>query len=277
MENEMIEKYFIMNGSLMSTDENDKKYMGSSKSIYEVIRVISGVPLFLEKHMARLESSARLIGYSISPIADRIRADIQKLININDKPEKNIKIVVNNLESPSANYEMYFIKSSYPELQDYENGVHTILYEAERENPNAKVVNQSFKEVVAAALKNASAYEALLVNESQEITEGSRSNIFFVKGERVFTAPKGSVLLGITRVSILELCSMLGIEVVEKPISTAFLTDIDGLFITGTSPKVLPIKSVDAIQYGSSRNPVITKLMKAYDDTIEKYVQSYRG
>lgn len=274
MLDEIIEKYYILNGSLIPTDRIDEKNKGRSRSIYEVIRVISGIPLFFEKHMARLESSARLIGYSIEPIADNIKADMQKLIEANGRPEKNIKIVVNNFGSTSADYKLYFIKSSYPEIHDYENGVHTVLYKAERENPNAKVVNQSFKEAVAAVLEKADAYEALLVNERNEITEGSRSNLFFVKGEKVHTSPKGSVLVGITRVSVFELCSSLGIEVAEEPINTDFLNETDGLFMTGTSPKILPIRSVGSTNYDSSHNAVIKRLMGAYDDMIEEYIRT---
>jgi branched-chain amino acid aminotransferase len=272
MINEMIEKYYILNGSLLPVEEIQKEITGGSKSIYEVIRVISGVPLFLEKHMDRLEASANLIDYSLEKAASKINADIHKLIEANGKPEKNIKIVVYNLENSEINYRIFFIKSSYPKPQDYENGIHTILYQAERENPNAKIINQGFKEAVAAELEKSHAYEALLVNENREITEGSRSNVFFVKKDTVYTSPKGSVLIGITRSSVFELCSSLSVEIIEKPISTAFLEGIDGLFITGTSPKLLPVKSIGNTSYDSSHNPVIRKLMEAYDEMIEKYI-----
>lgn len=272
MNNEITEKFYISKGNVMPASEFSDEDGKGSEAVYEVIRVISGVPLFLEKHMNRLKASARLIGRSVEPIADKLSADIKKLIEINNKPEKNIKIVVTQLDNPSPNYAAYFIKSSYPGPEDYTNGVPTILLEAERENPNAKIVNRSFKELAAAALKKTGAYEALLVNEKGEITEGSRSNIFFVKSNKVYTSPKGSVLMGITRESMFELCSKLGIEMVEKPIDTGFLKEIDGLFMTGTSPKVLPIKSVDSMYYTSASNPIITKLMNAYNDMIEEYV-----
>lgn len=272
MNNEITEKFYISKGNVMSASEFSDEDGKRSEAVYEVIRVISGVPLFLEKHMNRLKASARLIGRSVEPIADKLSADIKKLIEINNKPEKNIKIVVTQLDNPYPNYAAYFIKSSYPGPEDYTNGVPTILLEAERENPNAKIVNRSFKELAAAALKKTGAYEALLVNEKGEITEGSRSNIFFVKSNKVYTSPKGSVLMGITRESMFELCSKLGIEMVEKPIDTGFLKEIDGLFMTGTSPKVLPIKSVDSMYYTSASNPIITKLMNAYNDMIEEYV-----
>lgn len=272
MIDEIIEKYFILNGSILPVEEIEKGNAGDSKSIYEVIRVMSGVPLFLEKHMDRLEASANLIGCSLGKTASKISADIHKLIEVNGKPEKNIKIVVYNLEGPEINYRISFIKSSYPEPQDYERGIHTILFEAERKNPNAKIINQSFKEAVAAELEKSHAYEALLVNKNGEITEGSRSNVFFIKGDKVYTSPKGSVLIGITRSSVFELCKSLSIEIIEKPISTAFLEDIDGLFISGTSPKLLPVKSIGNTSYDSSHNPVIRKLMRAYDEMIEKYI-----
>ncbi|MGE5631816.1 MAG: aminotransferase class IV, partial [Caulobacteraceae bacterium] len=240
MSSEIVEKYFIFNNNILGADETDKLPLRSSGSIYEVIRVISGVPLFLEKHIDRLEASAGLLGHSVQPLVERIKAAIKELIEINNKPGKNIKIIVSNLSSKAPDYVVFFIESSYPEQKDYQSGVPTVLYKAERNNPNAKVVNLSFKEGVASVLKETNAYEALLVNENNEITEGSRSNVFFVKGESIYTSPKGAVLVGITRVSVFELCSRLNINIIERPIDVAFLNEIDGLFMTGTSPKILP-------------------------------------
>ena len=53
-----------------------------------------------------------------------------------------------------------------------------------------------------------------------------------------------------------------------------FLKDFDGLFITGTSPKVLPISSVDDIIFFSSKNPLIIAIKDAYDKLINEYIQS---
>ncbi|HQL35809.1 MAG TPA: aminotransferase class IV [Bacillota bacterium] len=273
MISEIEEKYMIINGRIIPASETGDIWAGSSRTIYEVIKVISGIPLFLEKHMERLEASAKLINYSVANISNNIRESIMELVKINNSPEKNMKIIVYNMENTVPDFVAYFIRSSYPTPEQYETGVHGILLKEERNNPNAKVVNSSYKERVAAALAEAKAYEALLVNREGEITEGSRSNIFFVRNGKVLTAPKGNVLIGITRVYVFELCKKLGIEIIEEPILVSVLGEMDGVFMTGTSPKILPISTIGDMSFNSSKNPVIKALIKSYDDVVEKYIK----
>ena len=273
MISEIEEKYMVINGRIIPVPDAGGILAGSSRTIYEVIKVVSGIPLFLEKHMERLEASARLINYSVTNISNNILKSITELIKANDSPEKNIKIIVYNMENTVPDFMAYFIRSSYPTPEQYETGVHGILLEEERSNPNAKVVNSGYKERVAAALAEAKAYEALLVNREGEITEGSRSNIFFVRNGKVLTAPKGNVLIGITRVYVFELCKNLGIEIIEEPISVSMLGEMDGVFMTGTSPKILPISTIGDMSFNSSKNPVIKALIKSYNDVVEKYIK----
>ncbi len=274
MNSEIIESYFISNNKVMPVSEAKIPPASSSRTIYEVIRVMSGVPLFLERHMERLEASAKLMGYTLGPVAGKVESSIHELIKVNGSPNKNIKIIVYNLDNSTPEHMAYFIHSSYPTPEEYRRGVQSILLKEERSNPNAKVVNSSFKERVAAALTQTKAYEALLVNSENEITEGSRSNVFFVRNGTVITAPKGNVLIGITRVSVFELCKKLGIEIIEKPIAVSMLRDMEGLFMTGTSPKLLPIRTIDDMSFSSADNSIIKILMKSYDNMLAEYVKN---
>lgn len=273
MKNEILERYLIINGKIISVSEADAFSTGASSTIYEVLRVVSGIPVFLERHMDRLEVSAKLLNHSIAGISDNIRYSIGELIKANNSPDKNMKIIVYNMENPIPDYMVYFILSNYPTPEQYDVGVNVILLEEERNNPNAKVVNSGYKERVATALADANAYEALLVNRENEITEGSRSNIFFVRDNKLFTAPKGNVLMGITRLYVFELCKDLGIDIIEEPISVSILKEMEGVFMTGTSPKILPIGTIGDMSFNSAKNPIIKALMNQYDNTIEEYIK----
>ena len=277
MKNEILERYLIINGRIMPVSEASALSAGSSETIYEVLRIVSGIPLFLEKHMDRLETSAGLLNHSIAGISDNIRDSIGELIKVNNSPDKNVKIIVYNMENPIPDYMVYFILSNYPTPEQYNMGVNVILLKEERNNPNAKVVNLSYKERITTALADANAYEALLINRENEITEGSRSNIFFVRNDKVFTAPKGNVLMGITRLYVFELCKNLGIEIIEEPIYVSILGEMDGAFMTGTSPKILPISTIGDMSFNSAKNPIIKALMKRYDYIIEEYIRKMRS
>ena len=47
------------------------------------------------------------------------------------------------------------------------------------------------------------------------------------------------------------------------------------MFISGTSPKILPIKEVDQIKYDIN-NIIMRKLMKAFDEEVESYIEKFK-
>ncbi len=275
MNKEIIENYFISNSRECAINEIDQILI-TEPSIYEVIRIINGVPLFLEDHMERLQFSAASLDSKVQIIIPKIIADIEKLIKMNHYPEKNVKLLVFNLKKEIPDYMMCFIKSTYPSQEQYLHGVHSVLVHAERSNPNAKIINNQLKEKVSLALDESNAYEALLVNSKGEITEGSRSNLFFIVQGEIYTAPTHDVLMGITRKYIIEACRSLNLEIVEQPIPCSMLDYAQGAFITGTSPKLLPIASIEERVLDSANNQIVKNILAAYNNILEKYILKHK-
>ena len=193
------------------------------------------------------------------------------LIKNENKFEGNIKITYEVYEKI---LKIFFIEHSYPSSEMYENGVKTILYFGERENPNAKIVNENFREKVNKEIKDKNVYEAILVDKNGYITEGSKSNIFMIKDNKLLTSPVKAVLPGVTRGEIINLAEKLEIEIKEVEYKYSDIDKLDGMFISGTSPKVLPIKSVNNINLDPN-NSIIRKLMLEYDNEINIYIKNH--
>lgn len=238
------------------------------KIIYEVLRVINGKPIFLEDHVRRMENSFKLIGEEFLLSYEEISNQIYELIKNQGKLEGNIKITY---EVYGKELKIFFIEHSYPSKEMYENGVKTILYFGERENPNAKIVNDNFREKVNKEIRENNAYEAILIDSKGYITEGSKSNIFMVKGNKLLTSPVDAVLPGITRGEVISLAKKLEIEVEEIEYKYLDINELDGMFISGTSPKILPINQVNDVNLNVN-NEIIRKLMMAYDNEINEYI-----
>lgn len=268
---ECINQYFIFNNEKRPCEKFDDNLLKAGKSLYEVIRIIDGKPLFLQRHLSRLQTSAKLTNLDIWLSKDEIKEKICELIKMNDVRIGNIKIVF-KFEADNM-FLAYFVKHHYPNEEEYKTGVATILYHGERETPNAKIINLSFRESVDKEIKEKGVYEAILVNKKGYITEGSKSNIFMIKDDKVLTAPLRDVLPGVTRGVILELCSKIGFEVLEKNVDYVSVKDLDGLFISGTSPKVLPINKVDNMKFNSANNNVILKIMEKYNEAVEENIK----
>jgi branched-chain amino acid aminotransferase len=204
-----------------------------------------------------------------------MKSAIKKLIQANKLSNCNVKVNVFEIDGQQNNL-IYISKSYYPPKEEIEKGVRVSLLKWERNNPNAKVINTSYKEAVAKKLDETKAFELLLVNDDGKITEGSRSNVFFVKGKKVFTAPGEYILKGITRQFIMDVCSRLDLEVVETLIDVNLLKEMEGLFISGTSIKVLPVCCIDDAAYNSGSHSTIVDIRDQFDRFIEDYVSRNR-
>ncbi|NFT07847.1 aminotransferase class IV [Clostridium botulinum] len=265
---EGINKFFIENSNIKEINQLENiKVPG--KVIYEVLRIIHGKPLFLENHLLRMENSFKLINIDQCLDNFKIRNDIENLVRENEKLEGNIKLTYNVNEKVMR---IFFINHSYPNEEMYKNGVKTILYFGERENPNAKIVNLNFREKVNIKIKENNAYEAILVDRNGYITEGSKSNIFMVKENVLLTSLIKTVLPGVTRGEIINIAIENGIKVKEVSYKYSDIEKLDGMFISGTSPKILPINQVDSIKMNS--NEIINKLIKCYNNKIIDYIKS---
>lgn len=270
---ECINKYFIENGNLKEIIEFNEDILKQKGIVYEVFRVVDGIPMFLENHLNRITNSLSILGKKMPYSGEEIKKQIKNLIIKNDVKVGNIKLLHDSL-SDKKNLIAYFIKHSYPTEEMYEEGIRTILYFGERENPNAKIINQSFRESVNEAIKTNNAYEAILVNNKGYLTEGSRSNIFMVKGDTLITSPVKEVLPGVTRGTIIDLCNKNNIKVIEKEVRYDEIKDMDGLFMSGTSPKILPINSVNDYNFNSGKNSIIENLIKIFNENMKKYINS---
>ena len=140
----------------------------------------------------------------------------------------------------------------------------------------AKVINHKLRSSIYHKLIHESGYEAILVNENNQITEGSRSNIFLLRGDTLVTAPDNFVLRGITRKYILEICSEEGINVEFLCVNADNIKDYDAIFMTGTSPIVLPFYCIDD-KFFNVKFPLIERLRKLYLEKAEASIVLFRS
>jgi len=87
--------------------------------------------------------------------------------------------------------------------------------------------------------------EALLLDMNGKVAEGPGANFFYEKDGKLYTAPLGNILSGITRQTIFELAEELGFEVIEKFFTPEDIYEADGAFFTGTAAEVAAIGSLD--------------------------------
>jgi branched-chain amino acid aminotransferase len=120
--------------------------------------------------------------------------------------------------------------------------------------------------------------EALLLNSQGLVAEGSGENLFVVRDGTVVTNDKdASILMGVTRASILEIAKDLGIEARVADISVEDVLGADELFFTGTAVEVTAIREVDGrIMSGGKPGPITRRIQDTFNQAVRGQLPQYR-
>lgn len=262
--------FAVRNGTLIPAAETDTDI--SKLAVYEVLRLVDGIPLFLEDHFRRLLRSIHIKGLDVPWEETDVRSDIHLLVEANKVVFGNVFVGVRWPTGEGQPFRIvYFIPHRYPTAADYRLGVEVGLLQAERPVPNAKVENRDLRGRADDLIREKNLYEVLLVDQGGHITEGSRSNVFFIRDGDLFTPPVTAVLPGITRAQVLRICFTLELPVREEPILLDWLGQVNAVFLTGTSPGVLPIARIDQWAFDVD-HPLLGAIQTAYEQRVADYL-----
>ncbi|MDD3700391.1 MAG: aminotransferase class IV [Bacteroidales bacterium] len=270
-----LNRYFVEDGELKNCYSFVPERMQWPLAVYDVIRIANSKPLFLTDHLKRLLHSGKLIGLSQSPDMQAISYTFKQLITANKVDEGNIRIQLGIPKGQhNLSFALWFIPHYYPTEDEYKKGVAAILVNYQRMQPNAKVYYEQYKTTQEKLRREHKVFETLL-NSDEGITEGSRSNVFFIGKKEIITAPDHLVLKGITRQKTLQLCQQQGFPIKYRCVTTDELIQIQGAFITGTSPQILSLNQIDQFRHFNPRHPWILRLRKAFTKLIQSDWQNF--
>ncbi|MBK5252612.1 MAG: aminotransferase class IV [Peptostreptococcaceae bacterium] len=218
-------------------------------SIYEVLRIVDGKPLFLKEHIKRFVNSFYILRYELPEEINDIEKNFWFFLKASEIENGNIKIICDGIGEEKQRVSIYEALSIYPEKELYKRGVAISVMKKSRTSPGAKKIETSLRMDTDRLKLKKNVYEVLLIDEKGNVTEGSRSNIFFIKNGILHTPPIEQVLPGITRMKVLEFCEKKDIEVKIHTIKEEDINYFDGAFLTGTSINMLPVKEIDKVVY----------------------------
>lgn len=241
-------------------------------AIYEALQVHAGRLWLCAEHMQRLRRSLSTI--RIDCDVDRLERRMHETLADSGVQYGLVYIQVTRGEAPRTHYfptspvtpnELIYITDSGPDPYGHLRaaGVTAITQPDVRwARRDIKSVNLLGNCLACQAAKEAGAFEAILVEESGLISEGTHTSVFAVRNGRLLTAPNSHhILPGITRGLILRLAERANIPIEEHAFHIDDLFKVDELFLTGTSTEVLGIVNVDGKTIGTGTPGPITKLL----------------
>jgi branched-chain amino acid aminotransferase len=282
-----VEEIVYLNGSLLPLSQARLSPLDYGLlygyGLFETMRAYSGRIFRLEKHLARLFRSAKLLGIDLESIPDLEKA-IYNILQANNLSSARIRLTLSGgegepvpdlfIQAPTV----LIVARSYTPYsrQVYEQGFKAIVSRIRRntQSPASVIKSLNYLDNLLARqeAKLVSADEAILLNEQGFLAEGSMSNIFLVSDNALLTPSEDSgILPGITREVTLELAPSLDIKTMERKIALKELLQADEAFFTNSLIEIMPLTQVDGQNIGSGRAGAVTqRLIAAYEELVDE-------
>ncbi len=232
----------------------------------------------LDDHIDRLFVSAQMHGINIPFRRGEVAAAICQTIEANDFSSCYVRPIVYcgsgtlALDPRSCPVEVAILAWPWPPLHGDEallRGVRVTVspwlkFHARMMPTSAKACGQYVNSILAVRDAVGRGFdEALLLDASGGVAEGAGENLFVVHDGALRTNDdRHSILMGVTRDSVITVAHDLGIPVETGDLSLEELLHSDEAFFTGTAAEVTPIREVDGMPIGNGRRGEITRVIQ---------------
>jgi branched-chain amino acid aminotransferase len=251
-------------------------------SIYEAFRTYRTRPILLDRNFARLERAAHNIGLVLPWPPHRLRTEIHRTIDHARNPgESLVRVIVTRgvggmtpdpVDCAHPSVIVIVLPLSAPAQSDYRDGIAVTISSLKRDTHIASIKTGNLIHQVLGAqeARAKGAMEAIFLTAAGHVSDGTRSNIYFVAaGEVVTPSGESGIVEGITRSLVFEVARTLGIRVREECFAPDRLRTAEEVFITSTTRGILPVSRIDGVPVGDRRvGPVTRRLMDGFEAAV---------
>lgn len=260
--------------------------------IYETLRTYRGQLFGVGLHLKRLRASAESLDLNIPWSDEQLTEELRETSRATGMPETSVRLMVTRGEGafgldPALARESRRVIIARPcaAVPDKlrREGIVVVIPEGVRRNhpqaiPGSVKSGNYLNQIRALAEgKRQGADEVVLADGDNCVTEGSTSNIFWVKDGVLFTPSLAlAVLPGVTRALVLAVARQSGLKVDVGIFPSDALRSADEAFITSSLREILPIRLINGRPVGDSipiPGPVTTCLIKGFGALVQQFLE----
>jgi branched-chain amino acid aminotransferase len=216
----------------------------------------NGVKIFkANEHYERLKNSCALVNIPFDYQSEELVQITYQVLRRNNLTNAYIRPLVYcspnmNLTQPKDVFLMICAWEWGKYLGD--SPVRLCISSYQRPNPEsikveAKVTGHYVNGILATSEAKVRGFdEALMLDMNGYVAQAPSTNLFVEKDGQLFTPPRGHILPGITRATVIGICRELDIPVTEKLITITDLENADSAFLCSTGAEIAGVESVDA-------------------------------
>src|SRR4051812_27464155 len=254
--------------------------------VWEGLRVRSGHPAFLERHLDRLFEGAKAIMLDIGRSRDELTRAIYETLQANDMADGvHVRLMVTRgikrtpYQDPRVTIGpatvVIIAEHKEPLPATVTDGITLFTTHVRRAAPDTldpKLNSHSKLNDITACIQayTAGADEALMLDPDGFVATCNSTHFFIVRDGEVLTSDGRYCLAGITRANVLEICRANGLPARETTFSLTDVYSASEAFVTGTFAGVVPVRAVDGRTIGDGRRgPTVERLQQLYRELVD--------
>jgi branched-chain amino acid aminotransferase len=255
-------------------------------SVYETIRTYEGRPFRLRDHLERLRRSAERLDIRYDAAGVDIEKEVLRTVTDAGGGDAAVRVVLTRGTGPIGYATegcgpptvVVYVRPRPPLPDGWRGeGVDVAIVGVRRNSaaaldPAIKASNLLNNFLAWSEGRRLGAFEPILLNAEEKLTEGASSNIFLVRAGCLLTPrPDDGILEGITRAVVLDLARLHGIPAEESSLVADDLRRADEAFLTSTLKGIVPVRRCDGWPIRDGRpGPVTRRLLGLFDAAVQE-------
>lgn len=256
-------------------------------AVWEGLRVYPQGVVCLDKHLTRLQQSAKTLAFTDIPSKAEIKKAIKLTLDANAMDDNtHIRLTLSRGEKITSGMDPRLNQSGSclivlaewkPLVYDNNKGI-TVLSTSQRRNApqflDSKIHhNNLLNNILAKIQANVAGKDAgLMLDDRGFVAELNGSNVFMIQQGKVYTPFAHACLPGITRNTVMELCKDNDIQLIEADLSLSEFMNAEGVFATGTMGELTPVVEIDG-RVISRDSQLMDRILKLFKDNIRRYCE----
>lgn len=237
--------------------------------VFETMKYAHGKILFWEDHYFRLMASMRILRMRIPNhwTPEFLQNEMLEVISALhwEKQAVRLRLTIwragGGLYTPQQHSPEYLITCSQLESHEYLLPSDPVRVDIYKDVPKAANLLSGLKLIGSQLYVLASVFadeneltDALLINESKNIVESARSNVFAIFGDLLVTPPlEAGALRGIMRQRLMKSAGEIGLKAEEKDLSPFDILKADELWLTNVIQGIWPVTHYRSKSYSGVR------------------------
>lgn len=234
--------------------------------LFETMRFYKNKTVYFNAHLERLIYSCGLIGLELPYPADKLKQIIRKTVTLNKLLDAYLRLTLYQGKEAT---EIFVLAKEYlaPDEKKYRQGFCAQISRLRKDEfsflAGIKTTSRLCYELAFRQARAGGFDEAIILNSRGYIAEASRSNIFWVRENTLFTPDIScGCLAGITRRAIFDLAKRYKFKIYAGNFVLHSLLEAEEAFLTNSLAGVMPLASVEGKKIGKARCQKISKFFQ---------------